>query len=281
MVRARADLHTHSSASDGSDSPTELARKADALRLGGVALTDHDSLDGIDGFMSAQISVELKRVPGLEISAEYEKTEVHILGYFVPLDFKPLNDRLEYLRKARHKRLPKIIRKLNELGIDITIDELYEVLDGVASPGRPHVAQVLIKKGYVKTTQEAFLKYLAADKPAYVKKERMDAFEAIKILRSAGAVPVLAHPLTVKVQDLRSFVMTLIDTGLMGVEVDYDSSFMGMHRPADEVRNIIQGLDVLHTGGSDYHGTIHYTNLGGITVPIEVIHDLEKIRDKL
>ena len=281
MVRARADLHTHSSASDGSDSPLDLVRKADAMKLGGVALTDHDSLDGLEEFLNAKASGELKRVPGLEISAEYGKTEVHILGYFVPLDSRPLNDKLEYLRKARHERLPKIIRKLNDLGMDITIDELYEDLNGVASPGRPHVAQALIKKGYVKTTLEAFQKYLATDKPAFVKKERINALEAVRLLKSVKSVPVLAHPLTIKVQDLRTFIMTLIDAGLMGVEVDYDYSFMGMHRSSDDVRDIIQGLDVLHTGGSDYHGTIHYTDLGSVTVPIEVIHDLEKIRDEL
>lgn len=281
MVRARADLHTHSSASDGSDSPSELVRKADAMELGGIALTDHDSLDGLEEFLKTKVSDELIRVPGLEISAEYEKTEVHILGYFVPMDSKPLNDRLEFLRKARHERLPKMIRKLNELGMDITIDELYEDLEGVASPGRPHVAQALIKKGYVKTTLEAFQKYLATDKPAFVKKERMDALEAVRLLKSVRAVPVLAHPLTIKVQDLRAFIMTLMDTGLMGVEVDYDYSFMGMYRSSDEVKDIIQGLDVLHTGGSDYHGTIHYTGLGSVTVHIDVIHDLEKIRDEL
>lgn len=281
MVRARADLHIHSSASDGSDSPAELVRKADAIKLGGVALTDHDSLDGIQEFMNAKASDKLTRVPGLEISAEFESTEVHILGYLVPLDSKPLNNKLEHLRKGRHERLPKMIRKLNELGLEITIDELYEDLEGVASPGRPHVAQALIKKGYVKTTQEAFQKYLAADKPAYVKKERMQALEAVKLLKSVGAVPVLAHPLTVKIQDLRLFIETLMNAGLMGIEVEYDYSFMGMHRTSDEVKEVIQGLDILHTGGSDYHGTIHYTDLGSVTVPIEVIDSLERIQSEL
>jgi len=281
MVRARADLHTHSSASDGSDSPSELVRKADELNLGGIALTDHDSIDGIRDFLETPASSWIKRVAGLEISAEYEKKEVHILGYFVPTDYKSLNDRLEYLRNERHKRLPKMIWKLNELGLDITIDELYENLEGVASPGRPHVAQALMKKGYVRTTQEAFQKYLASDKPAYVKKERMDAIEAIRLLRSARAVPVLAHPLTVKIQDLRAFIEILMDAGIMGVEVDYDYSFMGIHRTSDEVREIIQGLDILHTGGSDYHGTIHYTGLGSVTVPIEVIDKLEKTHNEL
>ncbi|MHA2396257.1 MAG: PHP domain-containing protein [Candidatus Thorarchaeota archaeon] len=281
MVRARADLHTHSSASDGSDSPTELVRKADGMKLGGIALTDHDSIDGIQEFMEATTSNNLFRVPGLEISAEYESTEVHILGYFVPLDSKPLNDNLDNLRKARHERLPKMIRKLNDLGIDITLEELYEDLDGVASPGRPHVAQALIKKGVVETTLEAFQKYLASDKPAFVRKERMQALETVKLLRSVGAVPVLAHPLTVNVQDLRAFVEILMNAGLMGIEVDYDYSFMGMHRTSDSVKEAIQGLDILHTGGSDYHGTIHYTDLGSVTVPIEVIANLERVRSEL
>lgn len=281
MVRARADLHTHSSGSDGTDSPAELVRKADVMNLGGIALTDHDSVAGIQEFMDAEASAELIRVAGLEISTEYENKEVHILGYFVPLDSKPLNDRLEFLRKSRHERLPKIIRKLNEQGLDITLDELLEELEGVASPGRPHVAQLLIKKGFVKDTMEAFQKYLASGKPAYVKKARMQTLEAVKLLKSVGTVPVLAHPLTIKVQNLRSFIETLMDAGLMGVEVEYDYSFLGMHRTSDEVRQVIQGLDILHTGGSDYHGTVHYTKLGSVTVPVDVIDSLERIHSEL
>jgi predicted metal-dependent phosphoesterase TrpH len=281
MVRARADLHTHSSASDGSDSPTELVRKADAIKLGGIALTDHDSLDGIQEFMNAEASEHLIRVPGLEISTEYDKKEVHILGYFVPLDSRPLNEELEFLRKSRHERLPKIVQKLNDLGCDVTIDELYEDLEGVASPGRPHVAQLLIKKGFVETTMEAFQKYLASDKPAYVKKARMKTLEAIKLLKSVGAAPVLAHPLTIEIQDLRSFVETLMTAGLLGIEVEYDYSFMGMNRTSDEVKKVIQGLDILHTGGSDYHGTVHYTELGSVSVPIEVIESLKRIHSEL
>jgi predicted metal-dependent phosphoesterase TrpH len=279
-VRARADLHTHSSASDGTDSPAELVRKADAIKLGGIALTDHDSLDGIQKFLGADASDELKRVPGLEISTEFDGVEAHILGYFVPDDFKPLNDRLEYLRAARFNRLPKIIRKLNELDIEVTMEELSEGLDGVSSPGRPHVAQLLVKKKYVKTTQEAFEKYLASGKPAFVKKERMQSIEAVKLLRKAEAVPVLAHPLTVKQPNLRTFIELLLGEGLMGVEVEYDYSFMGMHRKPDEVKELIRGLDVIHTGGSDYHGTINYTELGSVTVPTEVIDALSRLRSE-
>ena len=276
MVRARADLHTHSSASDGSDSPSELARKADEMSLGGIALTDHDTLDGITEFMETDVSDELIRVPGLEISTEYEDREVHILGYFVPLNSKPLNDQLEILRKARHDRLPKMVQKLVDLGFDVTIEELYEDLEGVASPGRPHVAQMLVKKEIVQTTSEAFQKYLAADRPAYVRKERMNALDAVRLLRSVGAVPVLAHPLTIKIPDLYSLIQTLVKEGLLGVEVEYDYSFMGMTRSSEEVREISQDWHLFQTGGSDYHGTIHVTELGSITVPIEVIDEMQK-----
>jgi predicted metal-dependent phosphoesterase TrpH len=281
MVRARADLHTHSSGSDGTDTPTELVRKADEMQLGGVALTDHDSLEGIQEFMNAEASDELRRVPGLEISTVHEKKEIHILGYFVPLDSKPLNDGLEVLREGRHNRLPKMIQKLNDLGMSLTLDELYEDLEGVDSPGRPHVAQLLIKKGYVKNTLEAFEKYLASDKPAFVEKPRMDTFEAVKLLRAVKAVPVMAHPLTVKLDDLRSFIEGLIDIGLLGVEVEYDYSFMGMGRSSDEVKEAIKDLDVVRTGGSDYHGTVHYTGLGSVTVSTDVIDELERIQSEL
>ena len=136
--------------------------------MAGIALTDHDTLDGIEEFINAEVSDELARVPGLEISTEYEKKEVHVLGYYVPLDSKQLNDKLAHLRKSRHERLPKMVKKFNDLDIEITIEELYEGLEGVDSPGRPHVAQVLVKKGIVKTTLEAFQKYLEAGKPAFV-----------------------------------------------------------------------------------------------------------------
>ncbi len=278
MVRARADLHTHSSFSDGTDTPSALAKKADAMKLGGIALTDHDSLAGIQEFMGANVSDELVRVPGLEISTEYENKEVHILGYFAPLDSKPLNDNLAYLRKSRHERLPKMIKKLNDLGVDVTMEELYERLEGVSSPGRPHVAQLLVEKGVVKTTLEAFQKYLAADRPAYVKKERMQTLEAVKLLRSVRAVPVLAHPLTIKVDNLRSFIEILTNVGLMGIEVEYDYTFMGLHRTCDEVREVIQDMNIIHTGGSDYHGTVNWTELGSVTVPIGTIDSLERIR---
>ncbi len=276
MVKARADLHLHSSASDGSDSPTELVRKAGKLGLGGIALTDHDSLSGIKEFMDADASDELMRIPGLEISSDYEDKEVHILGYFVPLDSKQLNIKLDFLRKARHDRLPKMIQKLNDLGIDVSIEELYNDLEGVASPGRPHVAQMLVKKGIVQTTTEAFQKYLAINRPAYVKKERLKALDVVRLLRSVGAVPVLAHPLTIKVPDLYSFIQKLVREGLLGVEVEYDYSYMRINRSPEEVKEISRDWHLLQTGGSDYHGTFHVTELGSITVPIEVIDEMRR-----
>ncbi|MFW9813443.1 MAG: PHP domain-containing protein [Candidatus Thorarchaeota archaeon] len=276
MVRARADLHTHSSGSDGSDSPSEIARKADKMGLGGIALTDHDSLDGIKEFMEADVSDEITRVPGLEISAEYNDKEVHILGYFVPLNSKPLNESLQSLRQARHDRLPKMMKKLNDLGVDVTLEQLYDTLEGVASPGRPHVAKLLVEKGYVKTFREAFEKYLAANRPAYVKKERMEVREAVRLFKRVGAAPVLAHPLTIKVPDLRPVIEELMDEGLVGVEVKYDYGHIVMRFPDIDVEETIKDLDLVKTGGSDYHGPIHYTELGSITVPVEIIDELRR-----
>jgi hypothetical protein len=113
-----------------------------------------------------------------------------------------------------------------------------------------------------------------------VKKERMQTLEAVKLLRSAGAVPVLAHPLTIRVQNLRSFIETLMSAGLLGVEVEYDYSFMDTYRSSDDVKDVIKGLDVIHTGGSDYHGIVHYTELGSITVPVGVIDSLKQLRSE-
>ena len=143
MVKVRADLHTHSAYSDGSDTPAVLVRKAKEMGLGGLALTDHDTVEGLSEFMDAASSANLIGVPGVEISTEQDDMEVHVLGYFVPLESKELRSRLETLSTAREVRFPKMIEKLRELGIDVKQEEVDEVLQGVESPGRPHLAGFL------------------------------------------------------------------------------------------------------------------------------------------
>lgn len=277
MVKARADLHTHSVLSDGSDTPTTLLRMAEELQLGGIALTDHDTVKGLREFMDADASRDLQRVPGLEMSADYNGKEVHILGYFVPLDSDELNERLENLRTRREAKFSRMVQRLRNLGIDVKQNELDEVLQGVESPARPHLARVLVEKGIVSSTAEAFEVYLGEGKPAYVKKERPSASEIIAFLRSIGAVPVVAHPLTIGVADLRALLKLLKHWGIVGVEVEYDYTPVGTLGGSKDVRAAARGLGLIETGGSDYHGTsVVMADLGTTTVSVEVIERLRK-----
>ena len=281
MARALADLHTHSSISDGQDSPTDLVRLADELNLGGIALTDHDTIFGLREFMEAKATPDLQRVPGMELSADYENQEVHILGYFVPLESEKLDAKLGDLRNRRRFKFSKMIDKLHNLGIELEHDEIEAALEGVESPGRPHLGALLVKKGIVATIDEAFDLYLGEGRPAYVEKKRMHVFEAIDLIRSVGAVPVVAHPFTVEVPDLGSFLDTLKKAGMLGVEVDYDYHPARTDVNLEELRRVTQELDLIETGGSDYHGESWMGTLGSVTVPVRTIEILRNAADAM
>ncbi|MFW9888101.1 MAG: PHP domain-containing protein [Candidatus Thorarchaeota archaeon] len=279
MARALADLHTHSSISDGQDSPTDLVRLADELNLGGIALTDHDTILGLREFMEAKATPDLHRVPGLELSADYKNQEVHILGYFVPLESKRLDAKLEDLRNRRRFKFSKMIDKLHNLGIELEHDEIEAALEGVESPGRPHLGALLVKKGIVASVDEAFDLYLGEGRPAYVEKKRMHVFEAIDLIRSVGAVPVVAHPFTIEVSDMGSFLETLKKSGILGVEVDYGYHPARTDVKLEELRKVTQQLDLIETGGSDYHGESWMGKLGSVTVPVGTIEILRNAAD--
>ncbi|MHA2431794.1 MAG: PHP domain-containing protein [Candidatus Thorarchaeota archaeon] len=276
MVRDRADLHTHSEYSDGSDTPAVLVRKAEEIGLGGIALTDHDTLEGLKDFMDAASTANLTRVPGVEISTEHDGKEVHVLGYFVPFESEELRNRLETLSTAREVRFPKMVEKLRELGIDVRQEGVDEVLQGVESPGRPHLARLLVRMGVVKDSTEAFRLYLGDGKPAYVRKDRLGTVETVKLLRSVGAVPVIAHPLTIETSNLGGFLRHLQESGAVGVEVEYDYAPVGVVGGPENVRTAIQSLGFIETGGSDYHGDIAMARLGAATVDVGVIERLRR-----
>jgi predicted metal-dependent phosphoesterase TrpH len=277
MVRARADLHTHSSFSDGTDSPAELVRLADELQLGGIALTDHDTVNGLKDFLNADASEDLIRVPGIELSSEYQGREVHVLGYFVPLDSVSMEKKLEHLRDVRRKRFPKMVEKLRELGFEIAQSEVDDILQNVEAPGRPHLAILMKQLGLVESTREAFSLYIGEGKPAYVKKARLSTPDAIRFLREEGAVPVIAHPLSSGFPNLREFLFEMREFGLMGVEADYNYRPMKIAVNPESVKDAIAGLDLIATGGSDYHGGQWMGKFAEVTVPLEVI---EKLREK-
>jgi predicted metal-dependent phosphoesterase TrpH len=280
-MKALVDLHTHSDRSDGLLSPQELVERAEDIGLEGVALTDHDTLDGIREFMEAPTSTDLQRVPGVEISTEYEGFELHMLGYFVPLDETPIDIRLRTTRESRHTRFPKMVKKLRDLGIEIDDEEIEMILKDVDSPGRPHLARILIEKGVVKDIEEAFAKYLATGKPAYVGRSKMDSIYAINLIRESGAVTVLAHPLLIKEVNLKQLLQQLKSQGLEGVEVDY-----GYRRPEDMdqvegVRKIAKDLGLIATGGSDFHGDDGHSSLGSVGTSLETINRLRSACEQI
>jgi predicted metal-dependent phosphoesterase TrpH len=180
--------------------------------------------------------------------------------------------------------------RLESEGIRLSDDDIDQILQGVKAPGRPHMAKLLIQRGYVKDIEEAFHKYLGKGKPGYVRKEHADIGEAISLLKSEGAVPVLAHPLTMRLPDLRSTLIelrelgTLIELrelGLLGVEIEYDYQHLRLNVKPGEVQAIAEGLGLIETGGSDYHGDGAHRNLGGVTVPIHVVDNLRKAHEEL
>ncbi|MCU0590190.1 MAG: PHP domain-containing protein [Desulfobacterales bacterium] len=254
------DLHIHSTASDGTLSPAEIIALALQLGLGAISITDHDSIAGSREALIGGIPATLGFLTGVEISAEPPPSysgagSIHILGYGLRLDDPELNRTLEKLQDSRRQRNPEIISRLNKQGISIRLEEVErEAADG--QPGRPHIAKLLVKKGVVKSFDEAFDRYLGNGKPAYVDKFRIESVHAIELINAAGGIPVLAHPCLLelgRVEQLDELLQDMLSMGLKGLEVFYPQhSFEQTRQYADLARR----HDLLITGGTDFHGDI-------------------------
>jgi len=278
------DLHTHTTASDGTLTPAELVRLAAGEGLVGVAVTDHDTVDGVAEAAAMGERLGVKVIPGVEISLEYKGPRVgarsgwmHLLVYHLPLD-GPLANELREMQAWRAARNDRMIAKLCELGLEMTLDEVAAASGG-GQIGRPHFAKVMLEKGYVETRQEAFDRYLAKGAPAYEDKRRLAPDDAISRARAEGAVPVLAHPysLGLAVDALREQLIHWRDLGLCGLEVIYPS-----HGP--ELREtfaaIAADLGLIATGGTDFHGDnkpeikLGSGENGNVTVPAVVLSEI-------
>ncbi len=247
------DLHTHSTASDGAMSPTALVRHAKERRLEAIALTDHDTVEGLDEALAAGASQGIEVVPGVEISAEFPDSTLHILGYYMDFKNKSFLERISVLQNARNERNPTIVKKLQQLGLDITLEEITAEA-GTGQVGRPHFAQVLVRKGFVKTPREAFDRYLARGAAAYTEKFRFDPRDAIAFIREAGGIPVLAHPFTLKyagAEELESILSDMVGWGILGIEVYYSEHSETQVRL---YRDLAEKYNLALTGGSDFHG---------------------------
>ena len=258
-MRRFVDLHTHSTASDGTLSPREVVRLAEAKRLAAVALTDHDTTEGLaEARAAAREFPALRFVPGIEVSAQPPSGTLHILGLGIDEKGASLQKLAEFLRSARRERNPKIVAKLKELGAGLDMDDVLAVATASGGRGsvisRMHIAEALSLKGHVKNISEAFKRYIGRGAPAYVERQRLTPRETIAAIRSAGGLAVLAHPAQLNCgnrAELERIVRELIRAGLEGIEVYHsDHSPLQTRMYLDMARRLGLGA----TGGSDFHG---------------------------
>jgi len=257
MSKDCIDLHIHTTASDGTLSPKETLKAAEKLKLKAISITDHDTLEGCREAVKAGIPKAVKFVTGVEISAEFpkalqNKSGLHILGYNIRLDDEKFEKELTLLQKAREDRNIKMIELLNRLGIRIDLQDVNtESKTGLC--GRPHFAAAIVKKGYAKSLNESFDRYIGIKGKAYIPKYRISCEKAIQIIKNAGGIPVLAHPvfLNLSSEKLNNFVSYLKSVGLEGIEVFYPE-----YKYSDMVYYIklAEEFGLKKTGGTDYHG---------------------------
>ncbi len=274
---SKVDLHIHSTASDGKFSPAEIVRKSAELGLTVIALTDHDTVDGVAAALAAAKDFpQLKVIPGVEISTDMPADEVHILGYFVDYTNHELQTSLERMRHSRQQRAQQMIAKLENLGIHIAWQRVQEIASG-ASVGRPHIAQAMLEKGYIASFKEAFTKYIGRGAPAHVRRDKMLPREAVKLILRSNGLPVLAHPLFIS--DPEKLVKELKAAGLVGIETYYDSY------TADQIEMLVSlahKYNLIVSGGSDYHGLdgTGETTLGGADVPMAATEKLISLAEQ-
>jgi hypothetical protein len=275
---AHIDLHTHSTASDGLFSPTELVRRASEAELTLIGLTDHDTTNGVAEAQAAGSSLGVTVIPGVEINTTITDSqgEAHVLGYYLDVDQPTFQATLAFLRDAREKRGERMVQQLRDQGINIEWSRVRELAKGTV--GRPHVALALIEAGYATDVSDAFARYLTRGKAGFVPRFKLAPEQAIQLIRSAQGVPVLAHP--AGITGLAETVLpTLVQAGLLGLECyygQYDDETVARLLALASHRSLIA------TGGSDYHGpNIHPTLLGGRWVPPEEAERLRQMSERL
>lgn len=272
------DLHCHTTASDGALTPAQLVERAAKLALKVIAVTDHDSTEGVAPALAAGKRHGVEVIPGVEINTDVPGTEVHVLGYFLDYTDPTLGRELARLRDGRVGRAKRMAEKLTEMGAPVHFERILEIA-GEGSVGRPHVAQALVEAGHVSSFDQAFEKYIGRNSPAYVERMKFTPAEACAVIRRVGGLPVLAHPVffdrygAIKSPfNLDAMLPELIEAGLAGLEVyypRYDAVTI------EYLMAVARRYHLLHTGGTDFHG-IRATepDLGGVYVPMKVVNRL-------
>lgn len=247
------DLHTHTDRSDGTFSPAELVRLAAERGLDVISVTDHDTTAGLDEAIATGAEVGVEVVPGVELSAEYERTSVHVLCYWMDVENVALQDELRRLRDERFRRGERMVQKLRDLGLPIEFERVLEIAKG-GNVVRPHVAQAMVEAGIVASEEQAFEKWIGDGRPAHVPKHALHPLEALALIRGAGGVCVLAHPGMWGDQTSvpEELIERMAEAGMAGLEVDHTD-----HDPEqrERYRTLAERLGVVPTGGSDCHGT--------------------------
>lgn len=274
------DLHVHSTVSDGTLTPSELALYAKAKGLSAIALTDHDTIDGVEECRQKGLEVGVIVVPGIELSADFYGKELHILGYYLDHHNAHLKKKLEELVVARSARNHEMLDMLASLGMPLNSEELYEDSEDNTILTRAHIAKAMLKKGYVNDRKEAFSRYIGDGKPAYVPKRHFTTKACIDLIHEAGGLAVLAHPMLYGYdqQDVTNVIRGLSSEGLDGVECIYST------HSKDEAAHLLQiclNLKLFPTGGSDFHGQNKPlldlgTGYGELTIPFEILEAMRK-----
>lgn len=271
-----ADLHLHTLFSDGTYTPKQLICEASQLELCAISVADHDTVDGIEPTKEFAQIKNIEVLEAIELTAERDGLEIHILGYLIDYKNKELTEKLDFLKKNRIERIFGMVDKLNDMGIELNAQDVFDIAGSKAAVGRLHVARAMLKKGEVSSIQEAFWKFIGDKCPAYIAGFRFSPYEAIKLIKDTGGIPVLAHPYTLNRDDL---ITQFIDYGLMGLEVYYPSANQGM---VNFYLGLSQKYNLLVTGGSDCHGGAKpEAKIGSVKIPYDLVEKLKQAKEKV
>ncbi len=283
VLMKAVDLHVHSTFSDGTLSPEELVQKAAQLGLAAMALTDHDTVDGIDQAVMAASETNVELIPGIELSTFYDKKEIHIVGLYIDYTDKLFKKELENLKSCRERRNQQIAEKFTQLGIPVSYEEMRQMYAGAVIT-RAHFADYLVQKKYIKSRSEAFERYIGDSGPCYVPRRKMLPEEAISMIKSVGGVPILAHPVLyhLRTEQMNKLISYLCRSGIAGLEAIYSTYSSGEEI---QMRKLAKENNLIISGGSDYHGANKPgielgTGRGKLFVPEDVLDNIKKLRAK-
>ena len=269
-----ADLHIHTNLSDGTFSPKKAVEYSKAKGLIAIAITDHDTCKGITPAIMAAKDLNIEVIPGIELSAEMDDRDLHILGYFIDWQDKEFSKKLEHIVYIRKERAKEILKRLKRVNVNISDEELFKLADS-GCVGRLHIAKLLFKKGYVSSISGAFKEYIGDNSPCYVKKFKLSPKEAVEMIKAVGGVAVLAHPKTINAKDrpLEDIVALLVKDGMQGIEAYHSDN-----TKKDEKRfiDLAEKYNLAVTGGSDCHGFgKKQVLIGKVKIPYEFVRKMK------